>query len=216
MRSFGYLFVKFFGVGIHVSQLESLRFHGHKTWWDLEWEPRLRSQDSWCFFDFLLWWSRSLFSIEYSVFSGFPHGMIYIQYIYIYIHVPGTLNNHILMDVWWNNNFLCNDWESSNWFPTKKNWLFGVPGLCIYSVVIWSPVILMFYLLFRTLPFIDDDYFLFESNMAESPLKWLTQTPTKTNALHELSWHHITPRLSGKDCGNVIRKVHQRCKILSQ
>ena len=32
------------------------------------------------------------------------------------------------MDVWWNNHFLCNDWESSNWFPTKKNWLFGVPG----------------------------------------------------------------------------------------
>ena len=28
---------------------------------------------------------------------------------------PGTLNNQLLMDVWWNNNFLCNDLESSNW-----------------------------------------------------------------------------------------------------
>ena len=68
-----------------------------------------------------------------------------------------------------------------------KKLVFRVPGLCIYSVVILSPAILMFYLLFRTLPFIEDVYFLFESNMAERTLKWLTQTPTKTNALHELS-----------------------------
>ena len=28
--------------------------------------------------------------------------------------VPGTLNNHILMDVWSNNHVLCKDLESSN------------------------------------------------------------------------------------------------------
>ena len=32
---------------------------------------------------------------------------------------PGTLNNHLLMD-WWNNHFLCNDLESSNWNNHKK------------------------------------------------------------------------------------------------
>ena len=26
-----------------------------------------------------------------------------------------TLNNHVLIDVWWNHQFLCNDLESSNW-----------------------------------------------------------------------------------------------------
>ncbi len=30
-------------------------------------------------------------------------------------HVPGTPNNHLKMDVWWNNNFLCKDWQSSKW-----------------------------------------------------------------------------------------------------
>ena len=29
--------------------------------------------------------------------------------------LPGTLNNNLLMDVWWNNHFLCNDLEASNW-----------------------------------------------------------------------------------------------------
>ncbi len=29
--------------------------------------------------------------------------------------VPGTPNNQLKMDVWWNNHFLCKDWESSNW-----------------------------------------------------------------------------------------------------
>ncbi len=28
---------------------------------------------------------------------------------------PGTLNNHFKMDVWWNNHFLCKDWQSSKW-----------------------------------------------------------------------------------------------------
>ena len=28
---------------------------------------------------------------------------------------PGTLNNHLWMDVWWNNHFLRKDLESSNW-----------------------------------------------------------------------------------------------------
>ena len=28
---------------------------------------------------------------------------------------PGTPNNQFLMDVWWNNHFLCKDLESSNW-----------------------------------------------------------------------------------------------------
>ena len=32
------------------------------------------------------------------------------------------------MDVWWNNHFLCKDFESSNWNNHKKNWLFRVPG----------------------------------------------------------------------------------------
>ena len=27
--------------------------------------------------------------------------------------LPGTINNHLLVDVWWNNHFLCNDLESS-------------------------------------------------------------------------------------------------------
>ncbi len=30
-------------------------------------------------------------------------------------HIPGTPNNRLKMDVWWNNHFLCKDWESSNW-----------------------------------------------------------------------------------------------------
>ena len=30
-------------------------------------------------------------------------------------YLPGTLNNHFLMGVWWNNHFLCNDMESSSW-----------------------------------------------------------------------------------------------------
>ena len=29
--------------------------------------------------------------------------------------VPGTPNNHFLLDVWWNNHFLCKELESSNW-----------------------------------------------------------------------------------------------------
>ena len=35
-------------------------------------------------------------------------------------NLPGTLNNHFLMDVWWNNHFLCNDLESSSWNNHKK------------------------------------------------------------------------------------------------
>ena len=34
--------------------------------------------------------------------------------------MPGTLNNHFFMDVWWNNHFLCRDLESSNWNNHKK------------------------------------------------------------------------------------------------
>ena len=30
-------------------------------------------------------------------------------------YIPGTLNNHVFMDVWWNNHFLYKDLESSNW-----------------------------------------------------------------------------------------------------
>ena len=29
--------------------------------------------------------------------------------------MPGTPNNHFFWDVWWNNHFLCNCLESSNW-----------------------------------------------------------------------------------------------------
>ena len=31
------------------------------------------------------------------------------------MYIPGTPNNHFLMDVWWNNHFSCKDLESSNW-----------------------------------------------------------------------------------------------------
>ena len=36
------------------------------------------------------------------------------------VDLPGTLNNHFLIDVWWNNHFLCNDLESSSWNNHKK------------------------------------------------------------------------------------------------
>ena len=49
-------------------------------------------------------------------------GMFYENQVYI---LPGTLNNHFSMDVWWNNHFLCNDLESSSWNNHKK-------------VVVWS------------------------------------------------------------------------------
>ena len=38
---------------------------------------------------------------------------------------PGTLNNHCLTDVWWNNHFLCSDLESSNWNNHKKLVVWG-------------------------------------------------------------------------------------------
>ena len=45
--------------------------------------------------------------------------------------LPGTPKNNFLMDVWWTNHFLRNDWESTNWNNHKKTWLFGVPGSTI-------------------------------------------------------------------------------------
>ena len=36
------------------------------------------------------------------------------------IFIPGTPNNRLQIDVWWNNHFLCKDWESSNWNNHKE------------------------------------------------------------------------------------------------
>ena len=38
----------------------------------------------------------------------------------LYQCAPGTLNNHFLMDLWWNSHFLCNDLESSSWNNHKR------------------------------------------------------------------------------------------------
>ena len=54
-------------------------------------------------------------------------------------HLPGTLNNHFFMDLWWNNRFLCSDLESSNWNNHKKNWLFGVPGRYLWRIGFTDP-----------------------------------------------------------------------------
>ena len=40
---------------------------------------------------------------------------------------PGTLNNHFLMDVWWNNQLLRKVWNHPTETNNKK-WLFRVPG----------------------------------------------------------------------------------------
>ena len=63
--------------------------------------------------------------------AGFRNHQPYVQIIFIKSWIqesfhqsgwlmPGTLNNHFLMDVWWNNHFLCNDLESSSWNNHKK------------------------------------------------------------------------------------------------
>jgi len=51
--------------------------------------------------------------------SRYCYIVMYKWFIVSY-DVPGTLNNHFLMDVWWNNHSLCNDLESSNWNNHKK------------------------------------------------------------------------------------------------
>ena len=58
------------------------------------------------------------------------------KYTYICL-VPQT--TIFFMDVWWNNHFLCNDLEASNWNNRKKYWLFGVPGGS-YGKYFWFPL----------------------------------------------------------------------------
>ena len=55
---------------------------------------------------------------------------------------PGTLNNHFLMDVWWNNHFVCNDLESSNWNNHKKTGCLEFQGYVSGSklVGVWKPL----------------------------------------------------------------------------
>ena len=50
---------------------------------------------------------------------------------------PGTLNNHFLMDVWWNSHFLCNDLESSSWNNHKKTGCLEFQGKNI-TISVWS------------------------------------------------------------------------------
>ena len=38
----------------------------------------------------------------------------HVKFGSIKVEIPGTLNNQFLMDVWFNNNFPCKDFESSN------------------------------------------------------------------------------------------------------
>ena len=47
-------------------------------------------------------------------FSGSLKTRVVVFFVY-HMALPGTLNNHFLLDVWWNNHFSCNDLESSNW-----------------------------------------------------------------------------------------------------
>jgi len=53
--------------------------------------------------------------------------------------VPGTLNNHFLMDVWWNNQFLCNDLESSSWNNCLRKWVVWSSRLmcCVQILLIY-------------------------------------------------------------------------------
>ena len=49
---------------------------------------------------------------------GPPRAMLKLFYLEVILFIPGNLgtpNNQFKLDVWWNNHFLCNDWESSNW-----------------------------------------------------------------------------------------------------
>ena len=52
----------------------------------------------------------------------------------MYIYRPGTLNNHFLMDVWWNNHFYVEIWNHPI-ETTIKNWLFGVPCVDIHTLL---------------------------------------------------------------------------------
>ena len=49
-----------------------------------------------------------------------------------------TLNNHVLMDVWWNNHFLCNDLVHHPIETITKNWLFGVPDPQKIQPITWG------------------------------------------------------------------------------
>ena len=58
-------------------------------------------------------------------------------WLWFHLFIPGTLNNRIFMDVWWNNQILCKDLESSN-----KQWLLSYgwkkSGDFSYSVEVGS------------------------------------------------------------------------------
>ena len=48
--------------------------------------------------------------------------------------MPGTLNKHFLLDVCWNNHFVCKDLVHHPTETTVKKWLFRVPGVYKYSI----------------------------------------------------------------------------------
>ena len=50
------------------------------------------------------------------------------------------LNNHFLMDVWWNNHVLCNDLESSNWSKHKKQLVLDFQATLQISKVPLKPI----------------------------------------------------------------------------
>ena len=90
--------------------------------------------------------------------------------------MPGTLNNHLLVDVWWNNHFLCRDLESSNWNSQKK-------------LVVWSS---------RCVPFVVQTYNIIA---ASGVMKKITN-PKKCIGLekqipHKMTIHKFDPSQMG-------------------
>ena len=55
--------------------------------------------------DMKIWWTPATW-------QWLPKNQFFVNYVYVYI--PGTPNNHLWMDVWWNNHFLYKGLESSN------------------------------------------------------------------------------------------------------